>query len=1163
MRFRSLSIEKYGAFTERSIEIPAESGLVVLYGPNEAGKSTCLSAVCDFLFGIPHNSPHGEIFGYGQMHIGASLSMADGRTLDLRRRKGRQDRSLSDASGQRVDEVVLSHCLGATGRDRFLTLFGIDHAALRAGGDRLLAADGDVGRLILEAGGGLRCLVEAIERIRAEAERNYTSRRSAERLFYKALDAFEAADRAAREATLTREVLDAALQRQRLALEAKEGLRAQHRDASERALRLQRLVRVVPSLQQLHVIDQELAGFDDLVPLPDDFPERARDASAQLKPAIAALRETEERQAMVAAKLAAIEVPATLLEVEATVRDVVEKAVTVRKARADRINRQHELAESEAKLAAVRTGIALPAGADLGAMAPAPAIIERVQRLANRGLELRTGIEATRKQHAIDTASLEHLHRRRADAECTGASRPPCASAADLATLPRASTAFDEGTQQAARLRDDIAQQVATLGFASLQEVALFRCPDGAVVQSEIEARNALAGEIAKLAERIAEETARRDAAEAEIARITGSTTAVSAADVTSARRTRDEVWAGIRALYVDADEDALAAQPRAQRQKDAALLGHLTLEADRLADRQVDEAERAAALDILTRQRADAQAAMTAFAAERAGLESRALAAAAAWQNAWPEAARWSDLGALKRAVEQRRSLLADAETLAAAERTLARMQSELSPQMSALAAVERQLGIDAGASPSLAERVHAALCAIRSHEEAHADYRANEAGIRELTLRMTQTEASLRDQQEALARWRDEWSTLVRSLALDPDVSPERGNEIATLWAKASGVLDTLRITQTRLRKMDEDEAKLKQQVDALAAHSRLILPKDAVAAAEMLGERLDAARKLATVRDELTAQLRDLETEKQAKEAAQNRTEQAIEALCGEAGCDRNDLLSLAARCEERQRTTELRRNLVEKITLAGDGLGIAALKEQWSGRDLDAIGAELSDAETEICRLAKQTEDAVLHLQDIGREVHAFSESAGINAWVAARESATAEIHQILCRYIEHMLAHDLLSAAMDRVRSEQQDPLVLRASELFAKATRNAFTAIETDIDGRGEPFVLGRRASGETVHVARMSDGTRDQLFLAFRLAAIEQYCRATEPLPLVADDLLVHFDDERSAATLDLLADFGNVTQVLLFTHHRRIVEVAQPLAAEGRVHILEMACA
>jgi uncharacterized protein YhaN len=360
-----------------------------------------------------------------------------------------------------------------------------------------------------------------------------------------------------------------------------------------------------------------------------------------------------------------------------------------------------------------------------------------------------------------------------------------------------------------------------------------------------------------------------------------------------------------------------------------------------------------------------------------------------------------------------------------------------------------------------------------------------------------------------------------------------------------------------------MGEDEARLKQQVDALAARIPLVLPKDAVAAAEMLGERLASARKLAIERDGLAAQLRALETEKQAKEAAQKRIEHAIETLCGEAGCDRTDLLSLAARCEERQRIAELRRNLIEKITTAGDGLSIAVLNEQWGGRDLDAIGAGLSDFETEICRLAKQTEDAVLHLQDTGREVHAFSESAGINAWVAARESATAEIHQILCRYIEHMLAHDLLSAAMDRVRTEQQDPLVLRASELFAKATRNAFTAIETDIDGRGEPFVLGRRASGETVHVARMSDGTRDQLFLAFRLAAIEQYCRATEPLPLVADDLLVHFDDDRSAATLDLLAEFGTVTQVLLFTHHRRIVEAAQPLAKQGYARILEMACA
>ncbi|MBE0532502.1 MAG: hypothetical protein IH626_16890 [Rhodospirillales bacterium] len=87
-----------------------------------------------------------------------------------------------------------------------------------------------------------------------------------------------------------------------------------------------------------------------------------------------------------------------------------------------------------------------------------------------------------------------------------------------------------------------------------------------------------------------------------------------------------------------------------------------------------------------------------------------------------------------------------------------------------------------------------------------------------------------------------------------------------------------------------------------------------------------------------------------------------------------------------------------------------------------------------------------------------------------------------------------------------------------------------------------------------------MSDGTRDQLFLAFRLASLENYATAAEPLPFVADDLLVHFDDIRSSATLDLLARFGETNQVLLFTHHQSVRDGARRLEAEGSTAVIEL---
>jgi uncharacterized protein YhaN len=86
-----------------------------------------------------------------------------------------------------------------------------------------------------------------------------------------------------------------------------------------------------------------------------------------------------------------------------------------------------------------------------------------------------------------------------------------------------------------------------------------------------------------------------------------------------------------------------------------------------------------------------------------------------------------------------------------------------------------------------------------------------------------------------------------------------------------------------------------------------------------------------------------------------------------------------------------------------------------------------------------------------------------------------------------------------------------------------------------------------RAGGGAAVHVAGMSDGTADQLYLALRLASLEQYLEHNEPLPFVVDDILLRFDDERALATLRVLAGLAERTQVLFFTHHRHLVELAE----------------
>ncbi len=148
----------------------------------------------------------------------------------------------------------------------------------------------------------------------------------------------------------------------------------------------------------------------------------------------------------------------------------------------------------------------------------------------------------------------------------------------------------------------------------------------------------------------------------------------------------------------------------------------------------------------------------------------------------------------------------------------------------------------------------------------------------------------------------------------------------------------------------------------------------------------------------------------------------------------------------------------------------------------------------------------------------------------------------------------------LERAKERYRLRNQDTLLTRAGEFFRTLTGQAFGGLDIDNE-EGKDVLTAVRDNGHPnprVPVAGLSDGTRDQLFLALRLAGIEQHLKNREPVPLIIDDVLVTFDDLRSRATLKCLAELSAKTQVLLFTHHEHVVRLAQEVCPTAVQHKL-----
>jgi uncharacterized protein YhaN len=141
---------------------------------------------------------------------------------------------------------------------------------------------------------------------------------------------------------------------------------------------------------------------------------------------------------------------------------------------------------------------------------------------------------------------------------------------------------------------------------------------------------------------------------------------------------------------------------------------------------------------------------------------------------------------------------------------------------------------------------------------------------------------------------------------------------------------------------------------------------------------------------------------------------------------------------------------------------------------------------------------------------------------------------------------------LLQWAVERYRREKQAPLLKRAGALFSILTGGSFKDLQLEFDEHDKMHLVGIRGHGGRVLVSGMSTGTADQLYLALRIAAVEDFLDHSPPLPFVADDLFINFDDDRAAAGFRVLSELAKKTQVLFFTHHQHLLQVA--MAAIGK---------
>jgi uncharacterized protein YhaN len=243
------------------------------------------------------------------------------------------------------------------------------------------------------------------------------------------------------------------------------------------------------------------------------------------------------------------------------------------------------------------------------------------------------------------------------------------------------------------------------------------------------------------------------------------------------------------------------------------------------------------------------------------------------------------------------------------------------------------------------------------------------------------------------------------------------------------------------------------------------------------------------------------------------------------------------------------------LEQELTRNGDGLSIQQLEKEAAESDIDSIEGELERVSSELKELQANRDTLRDQRQTVQNEIKAKDGSAlAANASEEAEQQLAAMVSGVE-QYLRLQIAALILEQRIEDYRKKNQAPVLARAGELFSKLTLGSYANLRDELDENGKPILLGVRPNDTEVSVGGMSDGTRDQLYLSLRLATLEQHLSKGEPMPFVVDDILIGFDDNRTRICLEVLAELAVSTQVLLFTHHRRVLELAEELEAQAGI--------
>ena len=1172
MRIKRLDLIAFGPFTDQTLVFDSKGpGLTIIFGPNEAGKSSSLRALKSLLYGIPERTPDNFLHPNDQLLLGGSLKADDGEQLTFLRRKRRKT-CLFDVHDHPIGPEALLPFIRGVEQDEFETLYGIDHEALVRGGRDILAQKGEVGQALFSAGAGISSLREVLSTLDDEADQLFRPRAST-RHINRALADYKKLLKDMRTATLSGQDWMNVEQDLRKA-EAELALVEQKRKETDVERRqLERLKQALPQLTLRQRYLDRLQSLGETTPLPNDFTQRRKKATHGLQKAQQTRNTALHRLSSLREKQGSVSFHPAVLDESEWIEALYQKLGSHQKAMKDR-----------PRLEGMRIACMREAAALLRQL-PTDLPLEQLERL-RPFLGKRKAIQTlASKYEALEQSKQQHRQqRRRLDAALTEIDRalakmPPSSNTDGLlqaVKLARKSGDLDSQLLEKARLHEtretQLLEEVSQLGLwnGDLREACKLPLP--------------LRETILRFDENFRACTEKRHAAEKErenlveargrimgdIREIEYSGEVPTETELGQIRKSRDIQWQLLRRHWLDGEDVTLESRSFTENDDLPDVFENHVKMADRLSDRLRREADRVHKFAAL---KADQLANRETTETIRESLE-KLNAESSTISGKWN--LLWQPCGIAPLPPQEMLDWSVKFEKIRFGATELNKIEGEINTQKTQREKLRNRLLTasrifentrtfpDGTLEPVLifCETLLENLDQNKKDRQKLSDKQNDLLGDLKTARHHEETA------REELVNWEKRWH---ESAALFIKAEGNPGEALSIIQPEeANDILESLRGCFLKLKEADElhkriegidrDAGDFVKEVQDLVKNAAPDLeglhPEQAVLQLQgLLKQNLEQK----TLLQKYTREIEEAEDDINSAQEAIRAAETQMGDLRRIAGCKDSDDLEEAERIAKEHLDFKTKCSETETALLnSAEGLSISRLESQAAMLNPDELPGKIDDLNREI---EQSLEPEIRRLSEtLGekkRELQQMDGSAKAAEAALSAQQTLAAIRRMGEHFIRLKVASSILKQEIERFRSENQDPVLKIASGYFRQLTLGSFEALRTDEDDRGQPVLVGLRNQNRMIRVEGMSSGTRDQLYLALRLASLQKRRETGETMPFIVDDILVNFDDDRARATLEALASLASETQVILFTHHNRIAEEAREMVGKTNIEV------